>query len=183
MKQIILKYKFLLMFAINLILLLIYLFSFTYGRFFVTLFFFISSIVNIFMKRASKVFINLFIAFILYMAANPALSFYYQLEELRFNILERQYKNIIEKTLPTLDDCLEVNYQDIDNPFLCDDSKVFYQKDNGSVFAFFTTGSSGNITGYLYCSDENAWKLAEKYDFYSKIDSHWAVFKMYPLKQ
>lgn len=181
-KQILVKHKILLTFAVDLILLIMYLFSFTYGRFFVTLFFFILSIINIFTKKAGLVFINLSITFILYMATNPALDFYYRLEGLRFSILQNQYNNIIEETLPNLDDCMELNHQDINNPFLCDDSKVFYQKDNGSVFALFTTGSSGNVTGYIYCSDENAWALASKYDFCSKINDHWATFKMYPLK-
>lgn len=183
MKQIILKHKFLLIFAVKLFLLIFYLFSFTYGRFFVTLLFFILSIADVFMKKSGRVFIDLSMAFILYIVANPALLFYYYMEEMRFNILEKQYNHVIEEKLPDFNECTELNYQDIDNSLLCYDSKVFYQKENDSVLALFSTGSAGNLTGYLYCSDEDAWEMAGQYDFYSKIDSHWGVFKMYPIKE
>lgn len=183
MKQKILKYKSLLIFAVKLAFLVFYLFSFTYGRFFVTLLFFILSIADVVMKKAGRVFIDLSIAFILFIVANPALYFYYQVEELRFHILEKQYNQVIEENLSSFNECAELNHQDINNSLLCDDSKVFYMKENDSVLALFSTGNTGNVTGYLYCSDKDAWKLAEQYDFYNKIDDHWAVFKMYPLKE
>lgn len=182
MKKIILKDKFLLSFAIRLVLFIVYLFSFTYGRSFITLLFFILGIVDVFMKKPVRVFIDLSAAFILYILSNPALDFYYQIEGLRFHILENQYNQTVEKKIPNFVECTELNYQDIDSSLLCDDSKIFYQKKDNSVLALFTTGNYGNLTGYIYCSDENAWKMAEQYDFYSKINNHWGVFKMYPLK-
>lgn len=183
MKQIVLKHKFFLIFAVKLLLLVFYLFSFTYGRFFVTLLFFISSIADVFMKKPGWVFADLSASFILYIVSNPAMSFYYGMEELRFHVLEKQYNKVIEENLPGFNDCSQLNYKNIASSFLCDDSKVFYQKENDSVLALFTTGDSGNLTGYVYCSDDSAWELAEQYDFCSKINNHWAVFKMYPLKE
>ncbi len=133
------------------------------------------------MKKAGMVFIDLCIAFLLDTAMNPALELYYQTEKIRFHVLESRYEQVVKETIPSLINDTEGECIDINSHILCD-SDILYRKRDKSVAILFTTGSTGNLTGYAYCSDENAFQMLEEYDYYDKINEHWSVFKMYPLK-
>ncbi len=181
MKQTLLRHRSLIMAVVRIICLILYLFSFTYGRFFISIFFFVLSITGVFMKKAGMVFLDLSIAFLLGTAMNPALEFYYQTEKLRFLALERQYEQAVKETIPALTDDTEAECIDTDFLFLCE-SDILCRKRKESVTILFPTENTGNLTGYAYCSDASAFEMLDEYDYYDKINEHWAVFKMYPLK-
>lgn len=181
MKQKLMRHKALIMTFIRIFFIVLYFFSFTYGRFFISIFFFILSITDIFMKKAGMVFIDLCIAFLLDTAMNPALELYYQTEKIRFHVLESRYEQVVKETIPSLINDTEGECIDINSHILCD-SDILCRKRDKSVAILFTTGNTGNLTGYAYCSDENAFQMLEEYDYYDKINEHWSVFKMYPLK-
>ena len=96
------RHRTFLMAGIRIFFLVLYLFSFTYGRFFISIFFFILSITDIFLKKAGMVFIDLGIAFLLDTAMNPALELYYQTEKIRFHVLESRYEQAVKETIPLL---------------------------------------------------------------------------------
>lgn len=181
MKKKFMRHSTLIMTIIKIFFIVLYLFSFTYGRFFISIFFFILSIADIFMKKAGMVFIDLCIAFLLDTAMNPALELYYQTEKIRFRILESRYEQAIKETLPSLTHNTEGECMDI-NSYILSDSDILCKKKDNSVAILFTTGTTGNVTGYAYCSDENAFQMLDEYDYYDKINECWSVFKMYPYK-
>ncbi len=180
MKQKLIRYMPLIMAILRIMFLVIYLFSFTYGRFFISIIFFILSIIDLFQKKAGRVFIDLSIAFLLDTAMNPALEPYYQAERIRFHVLERQYEEVVEETVPSLINDTKADCIDIKSRILCDSSIICRKKDE-SVTILFITGSTGNLTGYAYCSDERAFQMLDEYDYYDRINEHWSIFKMYPL--
>ncbi len=167
--------------VIRILLLALYLFSFTYGRFFISIFFFALSIIDVFRKKAGMVFFDLSIAFVLGIAMNPALIFYYETEKLRFYFLESQYQQAAQNTLDALADGTEPERIATKYRFLCD-SSISCHKNGESVMVLFPTEITGNVTGYAYCFDGSSFQMLDVFDYYEKINEHWSVFKMYPLK-
>jgi len=166
---------------VRIMLLVFFLFSFSYGRFFISTVFFVLSILDIIMKKAGKVFLDLSIAFWLGIAMNPALVFYYETEKIRFHVLEDQYEKVVEENMPSLINDREWDFIDIKSRILCDTS-IVCRKKNESVMILFISETAGNLTGYAYCSDERAFQMLDEFEYYDKINEHWSVFEMYPLK-
>ncbi len=177
--------------VVRIILLVVYIFAFTYGSFGIFLLFilfFLGDIIkikelknkNTRMKRGVSLVADGLIIGLLWFTLTPGAYpvLYYKSEELRYRILHTHYQQAAEQILPHLDETEWMNrrsYQ-VDLPFLTDESFLSYRKNGDAILLLFGTGNADRESGIAYFSNEEAYKMMEYYRYYNKVDENWAVY-------
>ena len=182
---------------VRVILLLLSLFAYTYGRFSIFLFFsllFIWDIIKIvgILKRkivghtkfekagGVALVVDGMLTLLLWSMLGPGAhsAIYYKSEELRYHILEGRYKQAAEQVLPYLEETNGENYKsyEVNFPLLTDASFLIYRKNEEDILLMFGTGNTDRVTGIAYFSNENAWKMMGNFRYREKVDENWAVY-------
>lgn len=169
---------------IHMFLILVFIFGFTYVKFAVRVGIFILTVASIVRKKWLRFAADLMLMVVLFFASRPGRYawMFYDLEQIRFHLLQNQYQKTVEKLLNNLEESEELNYLKIENPLLSSGNRILYRKLNNSVMILFTTEYI-DISGYAWYSDDEAYNwMKSEYYFYllNPLDEEWAMFQMYP---
>jgi len=165
---------------IHIIFLILFLFGFTYVRFFVGVVFFIISIIQLIQKKWLWFAMDLVLVVCLYFWSGPSRfpEMFYELEQIRFEILQEQYQEEVENLIETLEDNEGFEKTKIENWLLSEGKEVWYKKLEDSILIIFVT-ESVNVNGYAWHSDEIAYSWMNTFYKVDEIEKDWAMYQMY----
>ena len=166
--------------VIHIILLFVFLFGFTYVRFFVGVSFFIISIVQLIRKKWLWFVVDLLLVVCLYFWSGPSRypETFYKLEQIRFEILQEQYQEKVENLIETLENNEWFERIKIENWLLSEGKKVWYRKSGDSVLILFETEAT-EVNGYAWYSDEIAYSWMDTFYKVEEIEKNWVMYQMY----
>lgn len=166
--------------CISLLLLSLFLFGFTYLRFFILLLFAGVTVIDLIKHRKRWLLVDITIIILLYFAIGPGRFplLFQSLERMRFMILQNQYENEAEVILNNYPE--DTDYQMIDgcNWMLTSHGTVNYQRKEESAVIFFMTDYT-EVSGYVYYTDETAMEYMKDCVMVEKIKDHWLMVQMY----
>ena len=167
--------------ALHIILLIIFAFGFTYTKFYVGLIFLIIAIMQLMRKQRLWFIVDILLVVFLYFSSGPSKypEVFYELEQMRFGILQEQYQEEVENILGTFEDSTDFKRAEIGNWLLSTNSEVSYKKSGDSVLIIFVT-ESRDVNGYAWCSDEVAYGWMETFYIVEELDDNWSMYQIYP---
>ncbi len=160
-------------------LLVLFVFAFTYLRFFIVILFACAAVVDLIRKKSWGV-AEIAVVVVLYFSMMPGWfpSMFQNLERVRFMILQKQYAIEVENVVNTYPD--DMDYQIIGdcNWMLTSHGNVNYKRNGNSTIVFFMTDYT-RVSGYVYYSDETACGWMADCARIEELRDHWLMVQMY----
>lgn len=159
--------------------LLLFIFGFTYLRFFILLFILCVSVIDLIRKKMWGL-VEIGLVLLLYFSMTPTrFPFLFQnLERMRFMLLQRQYAKEVENVVNEYS--YSMDYQIIGdcNWMLTSHGNVSYKRNGNSTIVFFMTDYT-RVSGYVYYSNEIAHEWMADCARIEELKEHWLMVQMY----